>query len=113
MDLDRPTRQLLRDPKKRWAWILYQCNLRGFSLASLASRHGVVRETLYQVRHKRYPRMERIIAEALGLTPKDLWPERYDDDGLPSRRKSVATAPDSHESKDTGENGARNRNLQE
>lgn len=109
MDLDQSTRQLLRDPKKRWAWILYQCNLRGFSLASLASRHGVARETLYQVRHKRYPRMERIIAESLGLSPRELWPERYDCDGLPSDRgDKTGDSPDSHESKDTGENGRSN-----
>lgn len=107
MDLDGPTRQLLRNPKKRWAWILYQCNLRGFSLASLASRHGVARETLYQVRHKRYPRMEKIIAEALGIAPEELWPERYDGEGQPSRQTDSG-APDSHESKDTGENRTRN-----
>lgn len=107
MDLDRPTQELLKNPKKRWAWILYQCNLRGFSLASLATRHGVARETLYQVRHKRYPRMEKIIAEALDLAPKELWPERYDSDGQPSRQKNPA-ARDSHESKDTGENRGRN-----
>jgi len=32
-----------------------------------------------------YPRFERIIAEHLGLTPQELFPERYDADGLPLR----------------------------
>jgi lambda repressor-like predicted transcriptional regulator len=29
--------------------------------------------------------MERIIAKTLGIAPKQLWPERYDQDGRPNR----------------------------
>ncbi len=33
-----------------------------------------------------YPKMERIIADTLGLPPQELWPERYNDDGSTNRR---------------------------
>ncbi|EON5665144.1 transcriptional regulator, partial [Escherichia coli] len=26
---------------------------------------------------KRYPKAEKIIADALGMTPQDIWPSRY------------------------------------
>lgn len=31
--------------------------------------------------------MEKALADALGLQPQDLFPERYDTDGLPNRRR--------------------------
>ncbi|HFQ91597.1 MAG TPA: nucleotide excision repair protein [Chromatiales bacterium] len=83
----RPPERILKDPRKRQAWVIYQISLQGRSLAELARGAGVRRQTLYQAFHRHYPRMERIIAEAVGLEPKTLWPERYDADGQPAKRR--------------------------
>ncbi|MDD3518309.1 MAG: helix-turn-helix domain-containing protein [Chromatiales bacterium] len=85
--LDRTTKELLRDPQKRRAWVIYRLSLNGLSLASLARGAGVRRQTLYQVFATPYPRMETIIARALNLPPQELWPERYAPDGAPFRRR--------------------------
>lgn len=55
-------------------------------MAQVAAEAGVVRTVLYSAFIKPYPRMEKIIAEAIGLTPQVLFPDRYDSDGLPNRR---------------------------
>jgi Ner family transcriptional regulator len=84
--LDSKTLQLLRDPAKRRAWVKYQVHLQGKSLAQVATDAGVKRSTLYTVFVKTYPRMEKVVADAVGLPPAVLFPERYDDDGLPTYR---------------------------
>lgn len=84
--LDSKTLQLFRDPDKRRAWVKYQVHLQGRSLAQVASDAGVKRSTLYAVFIKTYPRMEKVVADAVGLPPSVLFPERYDADGLPIYR---------------------------
>jgi Ner family transcriptional regulator len=85
-NLDSTTRKLLKDPKKRRAWVIYQVTLQGRSLATVARDAGVKRQTLYRVFDICYPRMEKLIADAVGLRPQEVFPERYDADGLPNRR---------------------------
>ncbi len=65
------------DPAVRRAWIKFQLEVRGYSLARLAREHGVSRQQPQSALHKPYPKWERIIAEVLGLEPGALWPERY------------------------------------
>lgn len=50
---------------------------RGFTVAKLAKEHGLAPSTLNAVWARKYPRAERIIADALGLEPRDIWPSRY------------------------------------
>lgn len=83
--LDNTTKHILRDPAKRWAWIIYQITLQGRSLAAVAREHGVTRECIYKASRGPYPRMEKLIADALDMTPTQLFPERYGPDGLPNR----------------------------
>lgn len=83
MVIDCHTRKILRDPLQRRAWIIYQMNLTGRTLTDLARENGVQRQTLYAVFHRRYPRMERLLANELKMKCQDLWPERYDHDGNP------------------------------
>jgi lambda repressor-like predicted transcriptional regulator len=86
--LDNHSKKLLRDPDARWAWIKYQLQLQGRSLAQVAHEAGVTRQCIYHAGQMTYPRMEKIIARALGMEPKDLFPERYDQaTGLPFYRK--------------------------
>ncbi|KAB7624357.1 helix-turn-helix domain-containing protein [Alkalilimnicola sp. S0819] len=93
--LDTKTRKLLTDPIQRRAWVKYQIHLQGRSMAQVAADAGVKRQCLYSTFLKSYPRMEKVIADAVGLTPAELWPERYDAVGLPcyrtggSRKKPV------------------------
>lgn len=87
MDIDKKTSDLFQDESKRRAWIIYQLALKDESLASIAREAGVSRQAIWQALVKPYPRAERIIAESLGLTPQALFPERYNNDGLPNRKR--------------------------
>lgn len=67
----------------------------GRTMAQVADAAGVSRQALYKVFKEPYPRMEKVISEAIGVAPQTLFPERYDADGLPNRmmgrpRKSTA-----------------------
>ena len=81
MKIDTQTQETIRDPAARRAWVIYQLKLRGLSLSDLARSAGVTRQCLYQVFNSAYLRMEHVIADALSMEPKDLWPERYHTDG--------------------------------
>lgn len=67
----------LRKTPERWT-------LRGLSLASGYSANAV-HETL----SRSWPAVERIIADALGLEPWDIWPSRYDRQHQPLRGKAA------------------------
>jgi Ner family transcriptional regulator len=73
------------DDRARREWIKYQLRVRGSSLSALARELGVSRHATRLALDKPYPRMERAIAAKLGLQPKQLWPERYDEQGRPNR----------------------------
>lgn len=102
--LDTATRKLLKDPKRRRDWVIYQLTLRDRTLADVARAAGVHRQTLYHAFTRPYPRMERTIADSIGLTPQALFAERYDEHGLPTRRKGIGNgrrAQSLHGGKDT------------
>lgn len=57
---------------------------RGMTLKNLTLSHGYSDSSAAaQAMHRPYPKAERIIAEALNLTPQDIWPSRYHADGTP------------------------------
>lgn len=56
---------------------------RGSSLTRLSRLNGLSDSMLGQATRKPYPKMERIIAEFLGLQPQTIWPSRYNTDGTP------------------------------
>jgi len=111
MKIDNATKQLLTQPDKRRAWIIYQVSLLGRSLAQIADDAGVSRQCLYQVFNRTYPRMEKVVADALGLAPKELWPERYDADGLPIYRMGRPKKSASKQVKNTTRVKGRNVNA--
>ncbi len=108
--LDKTTRQLLRDPRKRRAWVKYQFQLRGISMAEVAAsaKPPVSRQCIYDAFNKTYPRMEKLIADALGLRPADIWPDRYDADGLPIYRIGRPKKSISSSRKDNSRSAQRN-----
>lgn len=68
------------------SWIRLNLGLRGFTIQSFAKKHGVKAGTVGKVFTVPYPRMERLIADTLGLPPEIIWPSRYDSAGRPNRR---------------------------
>ncbi len=50
---------------------------RGLSLAQLSRNEGLHPRTLNNALDRKYPKAERIIANALEMNPEDIWPERY------------------------------------
>lgn len=56
----------------------------GLSLSRLARLHGFARTSTAQALHFQWPKMERLIADALGIHPREIWPSRYDEDGQPN-----------------------------
>lgn len=106
--LDKITKRLLQDPIKRRAWVKYQIQMQGRSMAQVAKEAGVARQCLYQAFFKTYPRMEKVIADALGLPPAAVFPGRYDADGLPIYRMGRPKKSTTKKAKDTTRTGGRN-----
>lgn len=50
---------------------------RGTSLAALSRQAGLASSTLANALNRRWPKGERLIAEALGVAPEQIWPSRY------------------------------------
>jgi Ner family transcriptional regulator len=57
-----------------------------WSLQQLAAVNGYrSRTAIAHALHRPYPKAEGIIAEALGVEPKEIWPTRYNADGTTNR----------------------------
>ncbi|HAE7081415.1 TPA_asm: transcriptional regulator [Salmonella enterica subsp. salamae serovar 42:z:1,5] len=52
---------------------------RGITLRDLSRQAGLSPDSLRNVFTRSWPRAERIIADALGITPQKIWPSRYSD----------------------------------
>ncbi|ATA21603.1 Nlp family transcriptional regulator [Gibbsiella quercinecans] len=50
---------------------------RGTSLSALSRNAGLASSTLANVLTRRWPKGERLIAEALDVAPENIWPSRY------------------------------------
>lgn len=54
----------------------------GWTLRALAAHHGVkASSTLSHTFERSYPLNEKRIADAIGVTPQEIWPSRYHEDG--------------------------------
>lgn len=57
---------------------------RGTSLAALSRKAGLASDTLANALNRPWPRGEKLIADALGTLPENIWPSRYfDSEGNP------------------------------
>ena len=65
--------------KQDWHIEDIKCALRKkrITLKSLSIEAGLAPCTLNNALRVSYPKAERIIANALGVEPKDIWPSRY------------------------------------
>jgi Ner family transcriptional regulator len=50
---------------------------RGTSLSAVSRKSGLASSTLANAITRRWPKGERLIAEALGVAPEKIWPSRY------------------------------------
>lgn len=50
---------------------------KGKSLSQLGIENGLAKTTVRNALDKPYPKGEKIIADALGFQPWDIWPSRY------------------------------------
>lgn len=77
----KPTDGIPKNPTTRRAWVGYQLKLRGTSLAELARQEGVSDTALHMALMTPSSHLEEVIANALDLTARDLFPERFDANG--------------------------------
>ncbi|WP_414149002.1 helix-turn-helix domain-containing protein [Erwinia sp. BNK-24-b] len=50
---------------------------KGTSLSAVSREAGLASSTLANALNRRWPKGERLIAEALGVQPEQIWPSRY------------------------------------
>ena len=50
---------------------------KGTSLSAVSREAGLASSTLANALNRRWPKGERLIADALGVTPEEIWPSRY------------------------------------
>lgn len=50
---------------------------RGMSLSAVSRNSGLASSTLANALNRRWPKGERLIAEALGVVREQIWPSRY------------------------------------
>ena len=55
---------------------------KGTSVRKLSIENGLSPNTLKSALQFKYPKGERIIANALGINPNEIWPSRYKDKSL-------------------------------
>lgn len=70
-----------RTPHERSVWVVASLKLRGTNLAEIAAQRGWKRQTIHAALNSPRLPQEEAIAEALGVEPRALWPERYREDG--------------------------------
>lgn len=58
---------------------------RGITVTGLSTEHGLNRGAVTTALRRPWPTVERIIARAIGVSPAQIWPERYDGHGTPLR----------------------------
>lgn len=67
----------MRQPDWHSADIIVALKKRGTSLSALSRQAGLASSTLANALTRRWPKGERLIAEALGIAPEQIWPSRY------------------------------------
>ncbi|MGP9418630.1 helix-turn-helix domain-containing protein [Pseudomonas reactans] len=81
IDLSRSTSQASVGSHRFQNWhpadIIAELHKRGTTLAALSRQSGLCSSTLSNALCRRWPRGEMLIANALGMTPAEIWPTRY------------------------------------
>lgn len=75
--MSRSHRSRARSEDWHWADVKAELEKRGLTLSRLAEAHGYAEKSFSQVRRRRWPQVEQIIAANLDRTPAEIWPSRY------------------------------------
>lgn len=74
---------MTKKPRNKQGWekeyIKYRIRQQFGTFRALAKQAGVIPEYLYGTLNHPQPKGEGIIARALGVSPAEIWPERYTD----------------------------------
>lgn len=57
--------------------ILFELREKGTTLTALSRQEGLASRTLNNAFYRSYPKAEKIISNALGVQPSEIWPSRY------------------------------------
>lgn len=66
--------------------VLAALKKKGNSLAALSVANGYHPTAAGKALKRRWPALESLISEAIGVPAKDIWPTRYGNDGQPNGR---------------------------
>jgi Ner family transcriptional regulator len=86
MNKTPPESNQFEGPDWHPADVLAALKKRGLSLAGVSVTNGYHPTAAGKALKQPWPAMEKLIAEALGLTPAVIWPSRYDAQGQPRPR---------------------------
>ncbi|EAN1751213.1 transcriptional regulator [Salmonella enterica] len=67
----------MMQPDWHSADIIAALKKQGTSLSAVSRQAGLASSTLANALIRRWPRGERLIADALGVSPEQIWPSRY------------------------------------
>ena len=65
--------------------VLAALKKRGHSLAGLSVANGYHPTAAGKALKQPWPAIQRLIADAIGVAPQEIWPSRYDNEGIPKR----------------------------
>ncbi len=73
------TNQVVKKVPSDWhqADIIASLKKSGTNMSALSEANGYSRNGLRNALYRPYPKAEKIIAKAIGVEPKDIWPTRY------------------------------------
>lgn len=57
--------------------VIAEIKKKGTTLAAVSRKAGLSSSTLRNALYRSYPKGERLIADAIGVKPSDIWPSRY------------------------------------
>ena len=82
MSAAKPVLDIPEKPAERRAWILYRLKAGGTGFRALSRQHNCAPQSLADVaRGKPMLRLEKVLAAAIGVSEKALFPEHYAKDG--------------------------------
>ncbi|MFJ5350409.1 helix-turn-helix domain-containing protein [Pectobacterium parvum] len=82
--------------KKNWhsADIIAALHRKRLTLSAVSRQAGLSSSTLANALTRPWPRGEKLIADALGVEPQEIWPDRYfDERGIPIIRHIRKNCP--------------------
>jgi len=65
------------DVDQRWFWIRARLLEKKLRLSDVSTRLDVTLGNLCKAKYEHKPGFEKALAEAIDLTPEQIWPERY------------------------------------